>query len=202
MPSYDGRSFIYIGLKTLRGILRKICQSNRTPLCISCPCLPWQGSWQVHQLCPADAIVAALAGSECHQPGTTSVQLPIWLKSAAPFSALSGKTCPRRDDKGDASNRDNGSYPGRYLGGDSDLGRALGFLLNALLLLGDSGEYSGPIAIPFYIPPFGRGRKSRQVFFLCLNSRSFSPELLQYNFSTRFCCCIHLPRLINPGIKS
>ncbi|KAK8539407.1 hypothetical protein V6N12_043033 [Hibiscus sabdariffa] len=28
---------------------------------------------------PADAIVAALAGSECHQPGTASVQLPIWL---------------------------------------------------------------------------------------------------------------------------
>ncbi|KAK8670706.1 hypothetical protein V6N13_037324 [Hibiscus sabdariffa] len=27
---------------------------------------------------PADAIVAALAGSECHQPGTASVQLPIW----------------------------------------------------------------------------------------------------------------------------
>ncbi|KAK9030327.1 hypothetical protein V6N11_031755 [Hibiscus sabdariffa] len=28
---------------------------------------------------PAEAIVAALAGSECHQPGTASVQLPIWL---------------------------------------------------------------------------------------------------------------------------
>ncbi|KAK8607641.1 hypothetical protein V6N13_046250 [Hibiscus sabdariffa] len=27
---------------------------------------------------PADAIVAALAGSECHQPGTALVQLPIW----------------------------------------------------------------------------------------------------------------------------
>ncbi|KAK8984905.1 hypothetical protein V6N11_064451 [Hibiscus sabdariffa] len=27
---------------------------------------------------PTDAIVAALAGSECHQPGTASVQLPIW----------------------------------------------------------------------------------------------------------------------------
>ncbi|KAK8560264.1 hypothetical protein V6N12_013064 [Hibiscus sabdariffa] len=27
---------------------------------------------------PVDAIVAALAGSECHQPGTASVQLPIW----------------------------------------------------------------------------------------------------------------------------
>ncbi|KAK8544322.1 hypothetical protein V6N13_100551 [Hibiscus sabdariffa] len=27
---------------------------------------------------PADAIVAALAGSECNQPGTASVQLPIW----------------------------------------------------------------------------------------------------------------------------
>ncbi|KAK9008907.1 hypothetical protein V6N11_080384 [Hibiscus sabdariffa] len=27
---------------------------------------------------PADAIVAALAGSECHHPGTASVQLPIW----------------------------------------------------------------------------------------------------------------------------
>ncbi|KAK8536021.1 hypothetical protein V6N12_012683 [Hibiscus sabdariffa] len=26
----------------------------------------------------ADAIVAALAGSECYQPGTASVQLPIW----------------------------------------------------------------------------------------------------------------------------
>ncbi|KAK8660149.1 hypothetical protein V6N13_051083 [Hibiscus sabdariffa] len=28
---------------------------------------------------PTNAIVAALAGSECHQPGTASVQLPIWL---------------------------------------------------------------------------------------------------------------------------
>ncbi|KAK9042847.1 hypothetical protein V6N11_071202 [Hibiscus sabdariffa] len=28
---------------------------------------------------PADAIVAALAGSECHHLGTASVQLPIWL---------------------------------------------------------------------------------------------------------------------------
>ncbi|KAK8681043.1 hypothetical protein V6N13_053450 [Hibiscus sabdariffa] len=28
---------------------------------------------------PTDAIVAALACSECHQPGTASVQLPIWL---------------------------------------------------------------------------------------------------------------------------
>ncbi|KAK8492464.1 hypothetical protein V6N11_034875 [Hibiscus sabdariffa] len=27
---------------------------------------------------PADAVVAALASSECHQPGTDSVQLPIW----------------------------------------------------------------------------------------------------------------------------
>ncbi|KAK8972044.1 hypothetical protein V6N11_030542 [Hibiscus sabdariffa] len=127
MPSYDGRPFIYIGLKTLRGILRKICRSNRTPLCISCQGLPRQGSRQVTDLlswrdnllpwlggkifsldgkssasagkstldgnmpdsaqiyrgrfsnsAPADAIVAALVGSECHQPGTTSVQLPIW----------------------------------------------------------------------------------------------------------------------------
>ncbi|KAK8979109.1 hypothetical protein V6N11_007562 [Hibiscus sabdariffa] len=28
---------------------------------------------------PGDAIVAALAGSECHQPGTASIQLLIWL---------------------------------------------------------------------------------------------------------------------------
>ncbi|KAL4385386.1 hypothetical protein GQ457_15G019040 [Hibiscus cannabinus] len=28
---------------------------------------------------PADAIVASLASSECHQPGTASVQLLIWL---------------------------------------------------------------------------------------------------------------------------
>ncbi|KAK8670315.1 hypothetical protein V6N13_105071 [Hibiscus sabdariffa] len=28
---------------------------------------------------PADVIVAALAGSECYQPGTASVQLPIWF---------------------------------------------------------------------------------------------------------------------------
>ncbi|KAK8690701.1 hypothetical protein V6N13_074229 [Hibiscus sabdariffa] len=28
---------------------------------------------------PADVIVAALAGSKCHQPGTASVQLRIWL---------------------------------------------------------------------------------------------------------------------------
>ncbi|KAK9045835.1 hypothetical protein V6N11_051740 [Hibiscus sabdariffa] len=28
---------------------------------------------------PADAVVAALAGSECRQPGTASVQLRIWL---------------------------------------------------------------------------------------------------------------------------
>ncbi|KAK9045839.1 hypothetical protein V6N11_051744 [Hibiscus sabdariffa] len=48
---------------------------------------------------PADAIIAALAGSKCHQPGTAS------------------------DDKGDVSNRDNESCQGRYLGGHSDLGR-------------------------------------------------------------------------------
>ncbi|KAK9031879.1 hypothetical protein V6N11_056165 [Hibiscus sabdariffa] len=142
---------IFLAAETLllpiprRRILRKICQSNRTPLCISRPCLPWQGSWQVTdlmpwrkiscpqcrqkiccsrrgrknlpwagnsamagnmtdsaQICcvrftnsaPADAIVAALVGSECHKPGTASVQLPIWLKSAAPFSALGGKNLP------------------------------------------------------------------------------------------------------------
>ncbi|KAK8560246.1 hypothetical protein V6N12_013046 [Hibiscus sabdariffa] len=28
---------------------------------------------------PADVIVAALAGSECYQPGTASVELPIWF---------------------------------------------------------------------------------------------------------------------------
>ncbi|KAK8680823.1 hypothetical protein V6N13_109761 [Hibiscus sabdariffa] len=30
---------------------------------------------------PADVIVAAFAGSECYQPGTASVQLPIWQRS-------------------------------------------------------------------------------------------------------------------------
>ncbi|KAK8507665.1 hypothetical protein V6N12_067000 [Hibiscus sabdariffa] len=41
---------------------------------------------------PADAIVAALAGSECHQPGTASVQLPIWhLICCSVFCPSAGK---------------------------------------------------------------------------------------------------------------
>ncbi|KAK8521615.1 hypothetical protein V6N12_031509 [Hibiscus sabdariffa] len=38
------------------------------------------------------------------------------------YGALNDLT--KQDDKGDASNRDNGSCPSRYLSGDSDLGRA------------------------------------------------------------------------------
>ncbi|KAK9043394.1 hypothetical protein V6N11_071739 [Hibiscus sabdariffa] len=101
----------------LAGILSKICQSNRTPVCISRPTLPRQltnllpwrdnllpwrkifglgrkssalagkstlagnmsDSAQITNSAPTDAIVAALAGSECHQPGTASVQLRKWL---------------------------------------------------------------------------------------------------------------------------
>ncbi|KAK8627926.1 hypothetical protein V6N13_063642 [Hibiscus sabdariffa] len=79
---------------------------------------------------------------------------------------------PKQDDKGDASNRDNGSFLSRNLGGDSDLAEllsaetctpssllrawALGLVfewsqppLDALLVLGCSGEYSDENEIPF-----------------------------------------------------
>ncbi|KAK8562090.1 hypothetical protein V6N12_049141 [Hibiscus sabdariffa] len=79
---------------------------------------------------------------------------------------------PKQDDKGDASNRDNGSCLSRNLGGDSDLAGllsaetctpssllrawALGLVfewsrppLDALLVLGCSGEYSDENKIPF-----------------------------------------------------
>ncbi|KAK8500795.1 hypothetical protein V6N12_021004 [Hibiscus sabdariffa] len=70
-----------------------LCQKNIMPA-VWAENLPWAGSfrlrrenlgWQANlpdrftNSAPADAIVAALAGSECHQPGTASVQLPIWL---------------------------------------------------------------------------------------------------------------------------
>ncbi|KAK9033364.1 hypothetical protein V6N11_018397 [Hibiscus sabdariffa] len=103
---------------------------------------------------------------------------------------------PKQDDKGDASSRDNGSCLSRNLGWDSDLGRASSYViglslktctpssllrawalglvfewsrppLDALLILGYSGEYSNENKIPFQIPPFCPGRKSQLV--ICFN---------------------------------
>ncbi|KAK8562126.1 hypothetical protein V6N12_049175 [Hibiscus sabdariffa] len=85
----------------------------------------------------------------------------------------------KQDDKGDASNRDNGSCISRNLGGDSDLDRApssllrawaLGLVfewsqppLDALFIPGCSGEYSDENEIPFQILSFYPGRESRLV---------------------------------------
>ncbi|KAK8680392.1 hypothetical protein V6N13_109338 [Hibiscus sabdariffa] len=88
LPWLDGKSSASAGKSGLAGNMpdsAQICHGGKSSA--------WAGKSGLAgnmpdsaQLChgrftnsaPADAIVAALAGSECHQPGTASVQLPIW----------------------------------------------------------------------------------------------------------------------------
>ncbi|KAK8661491.1 hypothetical protein V6N13_091093 [Hibiscus sabdariffa] len=75
---------------------------------------------------------------------------------------------PQQDDKGDASNRDNGSSLGRNLGGNSDLGRASCCVIGLSLspnncsacsyTISLDGKYSDENAIPFQIPPLCPGQ--------------------------------------------
>ncbi|KAK8578443.1 hypothetical protein V6N13_116287 [Hibiscus sabdariffa] len=53
---------------------------------------------------------------EINSCNVASIELLLMLRC---FDVLT-----KQDDKGDVSHRDNGSCPGRYLDGNSDLGRA------------------------------------------------------------------------------
>ncbi|KAK8978847.1 hypothetical protein V6N11_034755 [Hibiscus sabdariffa] len=63
LPWLGGKSSVSVGKSRLAGNM-----SDSAQLCHG----------RFTNSAPADAIVAALAGSECHQLGTASVQLPIW----------------------------------------------------------------------------------------------------------------------------
>ncbi|KAK8636232.1 hypothetical protein V6N13_004936 [Hibiscus sabdariffa] len=75
------------GKSPAHGVGGKICCPDRkSPACGVGGKLPARGVGGIACLvgftnsAPAD-VIAALAGSECYQPGTTSVQLPIWQRS-------------------------------------------------------------------------------------------------------------------------